>query len=174
MWERFYNMLIKAQKLVTRGKLDEIEGEGGMITLTSTVAADDTANMGGDNTNIQSRAETAQEFITYAGCHTSAGKSYLGALIKGVDGAMRAPTEEESISYTRLDTGIREGYQILKPTDRVRYLGWSTAMSDDADESQKQAAEEVNTDYARLQPKNAQANSKSSLKLPRSPESYTD
>jgi hypothetical protein len=48
---------------MTRGKLAEIEGEDGIITLTSTVAADDTANMGGDNTNIQSRAETAQEFI---------------------------------------------------------------------------------------------------------------
>jgi hypothetical protein len=44
---------------------------------------------------------------------------------------MRAPTEEENISYTRLDTGIREGCQILKPTDRVRYLGWFTTMSDD-------------------------------------------
>jgi hypothetical protein len=71
-----FTMLIKAQKLVTRGKLAETEGEDGVITLTSTVAADDTANMGGDNTNIQSTAETAQEFITYAGCHANAGKSY--------------------------------------------------------------------------------------------------
>jgi hypothetical protein len=130
-----------------RSKLAEIEGEDGVITLTSTVAADNTANMGGDNTNIQSRAETAQEFITYTGCHTNAGKSYLGALIKEVDGTLRAPTEEENIFYTRLDTGIKEGCQILKPTDRVRYLGWFTAMSDEVDESQKQAAEEV---YARL------------------------
>jgi hypothetical protein len=66
-----------------------------------------------------------------------------GALIKGVDGALRAPTEEENISYTRLDMGIKEGCQILKPIDRVRYLGWFTAMSDEVDESQKQAAGEV-------------------------------
>jgi hypothetical protein len=39
-------MLLKAQKLVTQGKLAEIEGEDSMITLTSTVAADDTANGG--------------------------------------------------------------------------------------------------------------------------------
>jgi len=143
MWKRFYNMLIKAQKLVEKGKLAEIEGEEGTITLTSTVAADDTANMGGDNLNIQCRAETAQEFITYAGCHTNAGKSYLGALIKDIDGALRSPTEEENIFYTRMDTGIREGCQILNPTDRVRYLGWFTAMSDEVDESQKQAEEEV-------------------------------
>ena len=57
----------------------EIEGEDGVITLTSAVTADDTANMGGDNTNIQSRAETAQEFITCAGCHTSAGKVISGS-----------------------------------------------------------------------------------------------
>jgi hypothetical protein len=50
-----------------------------VVTLTSAVTADDTANMGGDNTNIQSRAETAQEFITCAGCHTSAGKVISGS-----------------------------------------------------------------------------------------------
>jgi hypothetical protein len=44
MWERFYNMLIKAKKLVEQGKLAEIEGEDGVITLTSAVAADDTTN----------------------------------------------------------------------------------------------------------------------------------
>jgi hypothetical protein len=134
----------------TGEKLAEIEGEDGSITLTSTVAADDTANMGGDNMNIQSRAETAQEFITYAGCHTNAGKSYLGALIKDMDGALRAPTADESIFYTRLDTGIREGCQILNPTDRVKYLGWFTAMSDEVDESQKQAEEEVDERLRRI------------------------
>ena len=69
---------------------------------------------------------------------------YLGALIKDLDGELRAPTESENIFYTRLDTGVREGCQILSPTDRVRYLGWFTAMSDDVGESRKQAAEEVN------------------------------
>jgi hypothetical protein len=37
-------MLIRAQKLVEQGKLAEIEGEDGVITLTSAVAADDTTN----------------------------------------------------------------------------------------------------------------------------------
>jgi hypothetical protein len=57
--------------------------------------------MGGNN------PETAQGFITYAGCHTNTGKSYLGALIKGLDGELRAPTESENIFYTRLATGVR-------------------------------------------------------------------
>jgi hypothetical protein len=117
-------MLIKAQKLVTTGKLAEIEGEDGMITLTSTVAADDTANMGGDNSNIQSRAETAQDFITYAGCHTNAGESYLGALIEGLDGALRTPTEDENICYARLDTGIREGGLPDSETYRQSEISW--------------------------------------------------
>ena len=47
-------------------------------------------------------------------------------MIKGVDGALRALTEEGNIFYTRLDTGIKEGCQILNPTGRVRYLGWFT------------------------------------------------
>jgi hypothetical protein len=63
---------------------------------------------------------------------------------------LRTPTEDENIFYTRLDTGIREGCQVLRPTDRVRYLGWFTAMSDDVDESHKQTAEEVNGGLRRL------------------------
>ena len=46
--EKVYDMLIRAQKLVEQGKLAEIEGEAGVIVLTSAVAADDTANMGGN------------------------------------------------------------------------------------------------------------------------------
>ena len=38
-------MLIRAQKTCEQGKLAEIEGEDGVITLTSTIATDDTANM---------------------------------------------------------------------------------------------------------------------------------
>jgi hypothetical protein len=34
MWERFYDMLSRAQKLVNKGKLAEIEGEDGVIVLT--------------------------------------------------------------------------------------------------------------------------------------------
>ena len=45
MWERFHDMLSRAQKLVNKGKLAEIEGGDGVITLTSAVATDDTANM---------------------------------------------------------------------------------------------------------------------------------
>jgi hypothetical protein len=107
--------------------------------------------------------------------HTTAGKSHLGALINGVDGAMRAPTEEENIYYTRLDTGIREGCQILKPTDRVRYLGWFTAMSDEVGESQKQAAEEISDRLRKIATKNARVpNSRSLSKLLSSPEFYID
>ena len=109
------------------------------------VAADDTANTGGDNPNTQSRAGTAQDFVTYAGCHTNAGKSYLGGLIKDLDGELRAPTEAENIFYTRLHTGVREGGQILSPTGRVSYLGLFTAMSDDVDESQKQRLRKIAT-----------------------------
>ena len=69
---------------------------------------------------------------------------HLGALIKYLNGELRAPSESGNIFDKRLDTGVREGCQILSPTGRVRYLGWLTAMSDDVDESQKQAAEEVN------------------------------
>ena len=91
-----------------------------------------------DNINIQDRAYTAQDFIEYAGSNpalSNTGKSYLGALIKdlNMNGELRAPDESENIFHKRLD-----------PTDRVRYLEWFTAMSDDVDESQKQAAEEVN------------------------------
>jgi hypothetical protein len=66
------------------GKLAEIEGEteDGIITLTSAVFADDTVNMGADNENDKDRGKTAQEFSDYAGCHTNAGKSFLGALRK--------------------------------------------------------------------------------------------
>ena len=100
MWKRYYyNLLIRAQKLVEQGKLVEIEGEDGVIVLTSTVAADDTANTGvNNNPNIQSRAETAQDFTTYAGCHTNAGKSYLGALIKDLDGELRASLNLKTFS----------------------------------------------------------------------------
>jgi hypothetical protein len=41
VFTRFYDMLIRAKKLVTEGKLAEIEGEDGMVTLTSTVTAGD-------------------------------------------------------------------------------------------------------------------------------------
>jgi hypothetical protein len=62
--------------------------------------------------------------------HTNAGQSNLGALIKGLGSALRTPTEDENIFYTRLDTGIREGCQILRPTDKVRYL--TSAMKREA------------------------------------------
>jgi hypothetical protein len=80
--------------------------------------------LGGDNSNIQSRAETAQDFITYAGCHTNAGESYLGALIEGLDGALRTPTEDENICYARLDTGIREGGLPDSETYRQSEISW--------------------------------------------------
>jgi hypothetical protein len=70
MWKRFYDMLIRAQKLVEKGSWRKSKERNGVIVLTSAVAADDTANMGGNNRNIQSRTETAEDFITYAGCHT--------------------------------------------------------------------------------------------------------
>ena len=109
-----------------------------MIVLTSTVAAGDTANTGGNNNpNTQSRAETAQDFTTYAGCHTNAGKSYLGALIKDLDGKLRASLNLKTFSTRALTREFAKG-------GRVRYLRWFTAMSDDVGESQKQAAAEVN------------------------------
>jgi hypothetical protein len=88
--KRFYDMLIRAKKLVTKGKLAE------MITLTSAVAQ----------------------------------------------------------QTTRPTWVFEKGCQILKPTD-IRYLGWSTAMSDDVDESQKQAAEDVNEDLEILRQRSA-------------------
>ena len=143
MWKRFYDILIKAQKLEHKGKLAEIEGENGIITLTSVVFADDTVNMGANNENITDRGKTAQEFSDYAGCHTNAGKSFLGALIQCLDtGDYRKPVPEENIYYKRLDSELVEGCQLLGPMDRVRYLGWFTAMSNEVDESFKQMKEE--------------------------------
>ena len=143
MWKRFYDILIKAQKLEHKGKIAEIEGEDGIIHLTSVVFADDTVNMGANNVNIQDRGKTAQEFSDYAGCHTNAGKSFLGALIKNIEtGEYRKPTADENIYYKRLDSDLVEGCQLLGPLDRVRYLGWFTAMSNEVDESFKQMKEE--------------------------------
>ena len=108
------------------------------------VFADDTVNMGENNQNTTDRGKTAQEFSDYAGCHTNAGKSFLGALIKCLDtpGDYRKPVPEENIYYKRLDSELVEGCQLLGPMDRVRYLGWFTAMSNEVDESFKQMKEE--------------------------------
>ena len=126
-----------------RGKIAEIDGEDGVINLTSVVFADDTVNMGANNANIQDRGKTAQESSDYAGCHTNAGKSFLGALIKNIEtGEFRKPTSDENIYYKRLDSELVEGCQLLGPLDRVRYLGWFTAMSNEVDESFKQMKEE--------------------------------
>ena len=77
----------------------------------------------GDNTNIQDRVQT-QKFIKYAGCHTNAGKSHLGALIKGVDGELRAPNgAAKTYPTSALTLSVREGCQILKPKGRVQVLG---------------------------------------------------
>ena len=57
-------------------------------------------------------------------------------------GEYRKPTADENIYYKRLDSDLVEGCQLLGPLDRVRYLGWFTAMSNEVDESFKQMKEE--------------------------------
>jgi hypothetical protein len=92
MWKRYYyNLLIRAQKLVEAREVGGNRGRGWCDCFDLNGSSRRTANTGGNNNpNIQSRAETAQDLTTYAGCHTNAGKSYLGALIKDLDGELRA------------------------------------------------------------------------------------
>ena len=73
---------------------------------------------------------------------------------KGKLAEMITLTSAVAQQTTRPTWVFEKGCQILKPTD-IRYLGWSTAMSDDVDESQKQAAEEVNEDLERLRQRSA-------------------
>jgi hypothetical protein len=69
----------------------------------------------------------------------------VGTPIKFLEtGEYRMPTPEENIYYKRLDSDLVEGCQLLEPLDRVKYLGWFAAMSNEVDESFKQMKEECN------------------------------
>ena len=80
MWKRFYDLLIKAQKLVSQGKLAFILSEDGdEIILTSEVYADDTLLPAGDNANLKARCRMQQDFIDYSGSNVKPTKCILTA-----------------------------------------------------------------------------------------------
>jgi hypothetical protein len=57
------------------------------------------AHWGARNGNIKDRGNTTKECGDYAGCHTNAGKSFLGVLIKCPEaGEFRKPNPETSIT----------------------------------------------------------------------------
>ena len=143
MWKRFYDILIKAQKLVDQGKLAYIEGENEDIILTAKCFADDTAFFSGDQTNLTARKFVQQLLVNYSGSNCKPEKSILAAIITDIDsGDLRKPLDSENIAFTDINTGITAPCKTIGPNDRFRYLGWFSCMSLAVDQSFNQLREQ--------------------------------
>jgi len=137
MWKRFYDILIRAQNLVEAGKLAYIQGEDGIITLTSQVYADDTVLISGDHENMVARAKMQQLLVNYSGSNVKPPKCILTALLKDASGQgdlQRIPATS-NIAFTDINTGITESCTIIGPDDRFRNLGWFSCLSLAADQA---------------------------------------
>ena len=136
LWKRFYDLLIKAQKLVNAGKLAYITSEDGTkITLTAEVYADDTTLVSGDRVNLNARKETQQDFINYSGSNVKPPKCILAAILFDANGELREITQDENISFTSINDHTTEFCKIAAPTDPIRMLGWYTCLSIEVDQS---------------------------------------
>ena len=153
MWKRFYDILIRAQKLVKDGKLAYIVSEDGeKITLTSKVYADDTVLLSGDNQNLQARAKMQQLLVDYSGSNVKPVKCIITAIIHELDGKnLRHIEAQENIGFTDLNDLTYQNCKPIGPTDPFRYLGWFSCVSIAMDQSFIQmmvgCKEEVNYIY---------------------------
>ena len=131
MWKRFYDILIRAQKLVKDGKLAYIVSEDGeKITLTSKVYADDTVLFSGDNLNFKARAKMQQLLVDYSGSNVKPPKCIITAIIHELDGkTLRHVETHENIGFTDLNDKTHQLCTTIGPTDPFRYLGWFSCVS---------------------------------------------
>jgi len=130
MWKRFYDLLIKAQKLITAGKLAFIEGEdGNEIILTSEVYADDTLLPSGDQENLHARKECQQDFIDYSGSNVNPVKCILAAILRDAGGDLRGIEESENIKFKSINDLSIGACTTIGPEDPFRYLGWWSCVS---------------------------------------------
>ena len=142
MWKRFYDLLIRAQKLIKTGKLAYIQGEDGEIILTAKVFADDTALFSGDHENMAARAFVQQLLIDYSGSSCRAHKCILTAILYDASGNLKRPAARNNLPFRDINTGISEMCSMLSPNDRFRYLGWFSCMSFSTDQSFNQLFEQ--------------------------------
>ena len=155
MWKRFYDLLIRAQKLVNKGKLAYITSEdGNQILLTTKVYADDTSLLSGDHANFKARAEMQQAFVNYSGSCVKPPKCILTAIVHELDGkSLRHIEGSENIGFTDLNDRSHKFCKIIGPTDPFRYLGWHSCVSIAVDQAFKLMMvgcnEEVNHIYTR-------------------------